>query len=205
MTILGGHGRDTLWGSSPRTTAAVAYTAAPGGSVATKDIATIGIAIVKGETPAADWALVTFSAGGSRKVAVQVVIDLPHLVVESVFGIDDGRWGTLAATCAPENDRAPDTSRAPGAGVPGHCVAAAAVDAVVNRWRRGPDTPQGVRDRLRARAKRETWLAARIAELADALDDAEIRAAGDGVQAACRQWARLPVGGALRLTWPMRF
>jgi hypothetical protein len=146
---------------------------------------------VKGETPAADWALVTVSGGGSRKVAVQVVTDLPHLVVESVFGIDDGRWGTLASGNSADGGR------------PGHVVAAAAVDAVVNRWRRGPDSPQGVRDRLRARAQHETWLAARIADLAGALDDTEIRAARDGVQAACRQWARLPVGGALRLTWPL--
>ena len=153
--------------------------------------ATTGIAIVKGETPAADWALVTHPAGGTRKIAVQVVSDLPHLVVESVFGIDDGRWGAVASGGARD------------AGRPGQAVAAAAVDAVVNRWRRGPDTPGGVRDRLRARARRETWLAARLAGLADALDDAEIGAARDGVQEACRQWARLPVGGALRLTWPL--
>jgi hypothetical protein len=170
-------------------TEAVAYIAPPG-TLAT-DSAPARIAIVKGETPAADWALVTLSAGSTRKVAVQVVSDLPHLVVESVFGIDDGRWATLAG------GGTPDASR------PGHIVAGAAVDAVVNRWRRGPDTPDGVRDRLRARAKRETWLAARIADLAGALDDAEIRAARDGVQAACRQWARLPAGGALRLTWPL--
>jgi hypothetical protein len=165
-------------------TEAVAFVAASG-------VRAADVAIVKGETPAADWALVTFSAGGTRKVAVQVVNDLPHLVVESVFGIDDGRWGALAF------------GGAPGGGRPGQVVAAAAVDAVVNRWHRGPDSPQGVRDRLRARAQRETWLAVRIADLADALDDAEIRAARDGVQAACRQWARLPVGGALRLTWPL--
>jgi hypothetical protein len=170
-------------------TEAVAYIAVRGSL--TTDSAPASIAIVKGETPAADWALVTLSAGGTRKVVVQVVNDLPHLVVESVFGIDDGRWGTLASGGDPDAVR------------PGHVVAAAAVNAVVNRWRRGPDTPDGVRDRLRARAKGETWLAARIADLADALDDTEIGAARDGVQAACRQWARLPVGGALRLTWPL--
>jgi hypothetical protein len=191
---FGGYG-----GASPRPAAAVAYLAASGGSVvgdtATGGIATCtapaGVAIVKGETPAADWALVTVSAGGTRKVAVQVIHDLPHLVVESVLGIDDGRWATLAGGGAPDRSH------------PGQVIARAAVDAVVNRWRRGPDTPDGVRDRLRARAKGETWLAGRIADLADALDDAEIRAARDGVQAACRQWARLPVGGALRLTWPL--
>jgi hypothetical protein len=167
-------------------TEALAYVRAAGAAIGTANVA-----IVKGETPAADWALVSLAGGVSRKVAVQVVNDLPQLVVESVFGIDDGRWGTLAS------------GNRGDAGHPGHVVAAAAVDAVVNRWRRGPDTPDGVRDRLRARAKRETWLAARITDLAGALDDAEIRAARDGVQAACRQWARLPVGGALRLTWPL--
>jgi hypothetical protein len=185
-------------------TEAVAYVAVTGsiaaggaaaGSVsagsAAAGTAAAGIAIVKGETPAADWALVTLPAGGTRKIAVQVVSDLPHLVVESVFGIDDGRWGTVAGGGARDDGR------------PGQAVAAAAVDAVVNRWRHGPDTPGGVRDRLRARARRETWLAARIAGLADALDDAEIGAARDGVQEACQQWARLPVGGALRLTWPL--
>jgi hypothetical protein len=170
-------------------TEAVAYIAAPGSLITGS--APANIAIVKGEAPAADWALVTLSAGGTRKVAVQVIHDLPHLVVESVIGIDDGRWATLAG------GGTPDASR------PGQVVARAAVDAVVNRWRRGPDTPDGVRDRLRARAKRETWLAARIADLADTLNDEDIRAARDGVQAACRQWARLPVGGALRLTWPL--
>jgi hypothetical protein len=163
--------------------AALAY---PG----TTGILTADVAIVKGDTPAADWALVSLDGGVTRKVAVRVIIDLPHLVVESVFGIDDGRWGTAAA------------GGDPGAQRPGHIVADAAVDAVVNRWRRGPDTPGGVRDRLRARAERESWLAARIACLARTLGDAEIRAARDGVQSACRQWARLPVGGVIRARLP---
>ncbi len=181
--LIGGHG-----GSFPWTAAAPAYPHEAATRTPTADVA-----IVKGETPAADWALVTLSAGGTRKVAVQVINDLPHLVVESVFRIDDGRWGTLA------RGSSSDASR------PGHVVARAAVDAVVNRWRRGPDSPDGVRARLRARAERETWLAARIASLAATLDDDEIRAAADGAQAACRQWARLPVGGALRLAWPLSF
>ena len=151
----------------------------------TTDAPTVSVAIVKGGTPAADWALVSLAGGVTRKVAVRVITDLPHLVVESVFGIDDGRWGTVAAGGDPRAQR------------PGHIVADAAVDAVVNRWRRGPDTPGGVRERLRARAERETWLAARIACLARSLDDTEIRAARDGVQSACRRWATLPVGAVL--------
>src|SRR5689334_6551657 len=34
--------------------------------------------------------------GSTRQVAVHVVHDLPHLVVESMFGIEDGLWGVLA-------------------------------------------------------------------------------------------------------------
>ena len=160
------------------TEAAVAYPE-------TADAPTASVAIVKGGTPAADWALVSLAGGVTRKVAVQVATDLPHLVVESVFGIDDGRWATVACGGDPCAQR------------PGHIVADAAVDAVVNRWRRGPDTPGGVRDRLRARSERETWLAARIACLARSLGDAEICAARDGVRSACRQWARLAVGGVM--------
>ena len=34
--------------------------------------------------------------GSTRQLAVHVVHDLPHLVVESLFGIEDGLWGVLA-------------------------------------------------------------------------------------------------------------
>ena len=55
------------------------------------------VAIVKGETPAGDRTWLSFPDGTARREAVHVIYDLPHLVVESVFGFDDGRWGTLAA------------------------------------------------------------------------------------------------------------
>src|SRR6202012_5024734 len=55
------------------------------------------VAIVKGETPAGDRTWLSFPDGTARRAAAHVIHDLPHLVVESVFGLDDGLWGTLAA------------------------------------------------------------------------------------------------------------
>ena len=73
----------------------------------------------------------------------------------------------------------------------------------MNLWRRGPNTPSGVRDRLLAAATRETWAAARIEDLAARLDDDTIRAARIAVRRLYRSWRTLPAGGALRLTWPL--
>jgi hypothetical protein len=57
------------------------------------------VAIVKGETPSGDRTWLSFPEGTARREAVDVITDPPHLVaeVESVFGLDDGRWSTLAA------------------------------------------------------------------------------------------------------------
>ena len=55
------------------------------------------VALVKGETPAGDRIWLTSPDGTSSQVAARVIRDLPHLAVESAFGIDDGLWGTLAA------------------------------------------------------------------------------------------------------------
>jgi hypothetical protein len=167
------------------------------------------VAIVKGRTAAADLAWLSFPDGRARHAVVRVVHDLPHLVVESVFGIENGLWATLAGggsasafrpparrnrhirlvTDAPADDRA-------AASWPGHVVARAAVNAVLNRWHDGPDTPAGVRDRLRESGPDGK-------ELADRLDDESIRVAASGVRRLYREWAALPAGGALRVTWPL--
>jgi hypothetical protein len=54
------------------------------------------ITLVKGETPALDRTWMSMPDGSTRQVAAHVVHDLPHLVVESLFGIEDGLWGVLA-------------------------------------------------------------------------------------------------------------
>lgn len=154
------------------------------------------VAIVKGETPAADRARLFLPDGTARRAVMHVVLDLPRLAVESAFGIDDGLWGTLArggqryrhlrlVTDTPCAD--------PG---PGQLVGKAAVNAVLNRWGRGPDTPAGVRQRLAADGPA-------AAALAQQLDDEAITLAAAGAERLCRDWSTLPVGGTLRLTWPL--
>src|ERR1700761_3117800 len=106
------------------------------------------VAIVKGETPAGDRTWLSFPDGTARREAVHVINDLPHLVVASVFGFGDGRWGPLADRQFPRLRLVRDDDSAAGSR-PGGTVARAAVDAVVNRWGDGPDTPSGVRARLR--------------------------------------------------------
>jgi hypothetical protein len=142
-------------------------------------------------------------------VVVRVVHDLPHLVVESAFGLDDGLWGTMAVggfspaaqAVTRRNGRIRLVTDAPRDELaarrwPGHVVAKAAVSAVLNRWSDGPDTPGGVRTRLSATGPE-------AAELAGRLDDESIRVAADGVRRLYRVWSALPAGGTLRLTWPL--
>lgn len=143
---------------------------------------TVDVVITKGESPALDRCRLSLPDGAERRAVAHVIGDLPHLVVESEFGIDEGLWGTLAR-CRPCH-------------VSGQVIARAAVDAVVNRWGDGPDTPDGVRDRMRARGPE-------AAGLADSLGDEPIRDAAAGVRKLYRQWRALPPGGALRLTWPL--
>ena len=75
-------------------------------------------------------------------------------------------------------------------------AAKAAVNAVLNRWGDGPDTPDGVRDRLRRTSSAAAELAAR-------LDDEQVRVAGAGIRRLYRDWAALQVCGTLRATWPL--
>jgi hypothetical protein len=141
---------------------------------------TADVAITKGATPAGDRAWLSLPDGTARLVVVRAIEDLPHLAVESAFGLEAGLWGALARG-GPERERA---------------VAAAAVVAVVNRWGQGPDTPDGVRDRMRGHSPQ-------AADLVDSLDNDTIRVAAAGVRRLYRQWRALPPGGTLRLTWPL--
>jgi hypothetical protein len=125
------------------------------------------ITIVKGETPAGDRTWMTMPDGSTQRVAVHVIHDLPHLVVESLFGLDDGLWGVLARGGFATANKAA-SRRDPGRAKlvtdaefdplaadtwPAHRVAKAATNAVTNRWQDGPDTPDGVRARLASSAE----------------------------------------------------
>jgi hypothetical protein len=148
------------------------------------------VAIVKGKTPAGDTTWLSFPDGTARREAVHVIHDLPHLVVESVFGLDEGLWGSRATR------RFQELMLVTDAAFEQHALAKAAVNSVLNRWRDGPDTPAGVRTRLR-----EAGPEAR--RLADRLTDEQIQTSAAAVHRLYREWAALPVGGTLRVTWPL--
>ena len=173
------------------------------------------IALVKAAGPGdRDRAFLTVG-GVTRRGPVHVVHDLPHLVVESLFGIQDGLWAELAAGSHAAAARAV-TARDPkrqklgriasgaAAGVPtaswltpGHQRAKTITNCVTNRWGDGPDTPSGVRDRA-ARANDPA-----IGDLLARVDDASIATAIRGVQDLERRWTALPPGGKLTLSWPL--
>lgn len=154
--------------------------------------------------------------GSTRRGPVHVIHDLPHLVVESLFGIDDGLWAELAggshaaagraATARdPKRQKAGRIVSGAAAGAPtgewltpGHRRAKAVTNCVVNRWGDGPDTPAGVRERV-AR-QQDPSLEALVARV----DDETIALAIRGVQELVQRWAAVPPGGTLKLSWPLR-
>ena len=119
------------------------------------------ITLVKASGPG-DRDRAWLTAGGrTRHGPVHVIHDLPHLVVESLFGITDGLWAELAAgshAAAGQAASARDPKRrkqgrivsGAAAGVPtsqwltpGHRMAKTITNYVANRWGDGPDTASG--------------------------------------------------------------
>jgi hypothetical protein len=153
--------------------------------------------------------------GVTRRGPVHVIHDLPHLAVESLFGISDGLWAELAAgshAAAGHAATARDPKRhkqgrivsgaAAGAPAshwltPGHRRAKTITNCVANRWGEGPDTPAGVRDRV-ARAVDPS-----LADLLARVDDATIAMAIRAVRQLEQRWLAVPPGGTLRLSWPL--
>ena len=155
------------------------------------------------------------SGSHSRRVAVHVVHDLPHLVVESLFGVTDGLWAELAGGAHAESNQAAG-ARDPrrrkqgrivsgaAAGVAlddwlsdGHRRAKLITNAVTNRSGDGPDTPRGVRERV-VRSGDPA-----VINVISGIDDETIAAAINGVRHLQRYWTDLPPGSTLRLAWPL--
>ena len=153
--------------------------------------------------------------GQTRRGPVHVEHDLPHLVVESMFGISDGLWGELAAgrhEAASAATSARDPKQRKGGRIvsgaargartdewlsTGHRVAKVVTNAVINRWGEGPDTPDGVRERIARQPIRE------IDALLARVTDEQIAIAIHDVAVLRRRWAAVPPGGTLRLRWPL--
>jgi hypothetical protein len=162
----------------------------------------------------ADRAYLTVG-GQTRRGPIHAVHDLPHLVVESVFEIDDGLWAELAAgghAAAARTTTARDPARrksgrivsgaATGARTDewlssGHRLAKIVTNAVVNRWGDGPDTPAGVRRRLARQAAPD------VEALMRRINDEQIATAISGVRTLDRRWMATPPGGTLHLMWPL--
>jgi hypothetical protein len=185
------------------------------GTLPVMELADMEITLVKAIGPG-DRDRVWLNSGDvARRVAVHAVHDLPHLAVESAFGITDGLWAELAAGSHAEAGRAAaarDPRRhkhgrivagaAPGAPTAewltaGHRRAKTVTNCVTNRWGYGPDTPRGVRERA-ARDQDPT-----AAELLDRLDDNTIARAIADVRNLLHRWAQVQPGGTLRLSWPL--
>lgn len=154
--------------------------------------------------------------GVTRRGPVHVLHDLPHLAVESLFGLDDGLWGELAAGSHAAASRAA-TARDPKRQKSGRIVSGAAAgtatgewltaghrqaktitNCVANRWGDGPDTPAGVRDRVARQGSPAP------ADLLARVDDETIALAIQGVRDVMQRWLEVPPGGTLRLSWPLR-
>ena len=134
------------------------------------------ITIVKGESPALDRTWMTSDSGPARQLAVHAVHDLPHPVVESLFGIEDGLWGVLARGGFSTANRARTLGRA-------------------RRARLASSAPPGSVDAEDYRR--------RIAGLMEHVDDATVALAITGTRRLSHAWGQLPAGGMLRLAWPL--
>ena len=173
------------------------------------------ITLVKASGPDSRDAAWLADGGITRRAAVHPVHDLPHLAVESAFGITDGLWAELAAGAHDQAGRAAsarDTRRnkhgrivtGGQASVPaaqwltsGHRRAKTVTNCVANRFGDGPDTPQGVRDRA------ARYLDPAAAHLLDNLDDPTIAVAITAARDLLLHWAQVPPGGTLILSWPL--
>lgn len=179
-------------------------------------LAAMEVTFVKAGRPGEQDRVYLTIGGVVRRAPVHVVHDLPHLVVESAFGIDDGLWAELeagrhaaaaSAVTARDSQRQKTGRIVSGAaeGVPtsrwltaGHRRAKVLTNAVSNRFGDGPDTPAGVRQRVAHSGERSAD------ETLSGLDDKTIAEAIAGVAAVLRRWAALPAGEVLRLCWSLQ-
>lgn len=183
------------------------------------------IVVIKGAEPGQrDSMWVTRRDGSTAQVPINMAHELPHLVVESVFGIEFGFWGLVAAGAFANEVRAsrsrdPRRAKAGRAGVlvgrpgqsplraegtddllarhTGELMAAKALTNVFRAWGGSPPGPPEIRARLASVA--HPVVGAVLARITDS----DIEAVLAGLPAADAAWRAVGPGEKLRLRWPL--
>jgi len=178
----------------------------------------VNIVVVKGRPGERDRMWVTRSDGSTDQVPINMVHDLPHLVVESAFGLEFGFWGLIDAGAFSreiEASHARDAKRSE-AGRHGILMGRAAqspladeqldplvaeheeeliaAKALTNAFR----GPGDVREQLAAAAAGNEIVREKIATL----DDETIDRIRSELREAEAEWRAVPAGGRLELRWP---
>lgn len=176
------------------------------------------IVVVKGHPGERDRMWVTRSDGSTDQVPINMVHDLPHLTVESFFGLQFGFWGLIdAGAFAREIDashardakrikagrsgvlmgrakQSPLADEEVDALVAEHEEELIAAKALTNAFR----GPGSIRDRLERSAEGNAIVRQKIATL----DDETIERIRADLINADREWRAVPPGGRLELRWP---
>jgi hypothetical protein len=182
------------------------------------------IVVIKGRaTGERERMWVTRSDGTTDQVPINMVHDLPHLIVESAFGLRFGFWGLIdagafAREIQASQAREPKRVKAGRSGVlMGRArqspLAAEEIDSFVAQHEdeliaakaltnafRGPghETSVAIRKRLGAPAQQNAIVREKLATL----DDATIERIRRDLSDADRAWWSVPPGGKIELRWP---
>jgi hypothetical protein len=182
------------------------------------------IVVVKGESPGeSDRMWITRSDGSTDQVPINMVHDLPHLIVESVLGLEFGFWGLIdsgafareiLASHARESGRvkagrsgvlmgrarqSPLAAEEIDPLVARHEDELLAAKALTNAFRsQARQQPDEIRSRLAPAAETNAIVRQKLA----ALDDATIEKIQDALLDADREWVSVPPGGRIELVWP---
>jgi hypothetical protein len=182
------------------------------------------IVVVKGEAGERERMWVTRTDGSTDQVPINMVHDLPHLVVESAFGLRFGFWGLIDAGAfgaeiraarARDDTRAKDgrsgilmgrPHQSPVAQREGldelvveHADELIAGKALTNAFRGPSNTPADVRARLAPAAAASAVVRAAF----DDLSDERIEQIAAALAEHDNRWAALPPGGKMQLRWPL--
>ena len=185
------------------------------------------IVVIKGERPGERERMwITRNDGSTVDFPIHMGHDLPHLVVESWFGLEFGFWGLIAAGAFSQEIEAfhardarkvkdgrhgvmmglarqsPVSGETQDPLVAQHedeLIAAKALTNAFRPWGDGTDNAEGVRARLAPAADANAVVRNAIAELTND----EIEGLQEALEKTARDWDAIPPGGRIELRWPL--